>query len=137
MRLEITRKADLAVRALQVLAESDERMKAGELAEALQSTPGFVPHVLGPLVKQGWVRSEPGPTGGYSLSASLATVSVLEVVEVVDGPTDAFACVVDDRHCAVAPVCAMHVAWNRAHTELTSALGATAIADLRGKGLGR
>ena len=59
MRLEITRRAELAVRALAELAKVDGHCKAAELAEALGTTTGFVPQVLGPLVKAGWVASNP------------------------------------------------------------------------------
>lgn len=130
MRLEITRRADLAVRALRLLEAAGERVKASALARAVGSTPGFVPQVLGPLVKRGWVRSEPGPSGGYSLVVSLGTVSVLDVVEAIDGPTDAGRCVVADRRCASGPLCAMHVAWSRARAELTASLASTTIAEL-------
>ena len=77
MRLEITRRADLAVRAMVVLGETDGLVKATALAEALDATPGFVPQVIGPLVKAGWVRSEPGPTGGYASSVDLSDLSAL------------------------------------------------------------
>ena len=65
MRLEITRRAELAVRALALLGRSSERVKASVLADGLGTTVSFVPQVLGPLVRAGWVRSDPGPTGGY------------------------------------------------------------------------
>ena len=133
MRLEITRKADLAVRALQVLEGADARMKAGALAEALVSTAGFVPQVLGPLVKRGWVRSDPGPTGGYSLVAGLDDISVLDVVELIDGPTDMGKCVVAGRGCGIEDPCAMHTAWSRARTELMASLASTSLADLADK----
>ena len=84
------------MRALQLLAVGD-RVKAGALAEALATTPGFVPQVMGPLVKRGWVRSDPGPLGGYALVSSLEALSVLDVVEAIDGPTDEGRCVVADR----------------------------------------
>jgi Rrf2 family protein len=129
MRLEITRRADLAVRALRLL-EVEGRMKAGGLAGALGSTPGYVPQVLGPLVKRGWVGSEPGPSGGYSLLVGLGEVSVLDVVEAIDGPTDAGKCVVADRRCGSGPFCAMHIAWSRARAELTASLASTTIAEL-------
>ena len=66
MRLEVTRRADLAVQAVGLLAERGQ-MKGSDLAAALDASPGFMPQVVGPLVKAGWVRSEPGPTGGYVL----------------------------------------------------------------------
>ena len=43
MRLEITRRAELAVRAMVALGASEGRLKAPDLAEALGTTSGFVP----------------------------------------------------------------------------------------------
>ena len=40
MRLEITQRADLAVRALVALARGPERLKSGDLADALGTTAG-------------------------------------------------------------------------------------------------
>ena len=63
MRLEITQRADLAVRALVLLQRSPLRLKSVDLAAALGTTAGFVPQVMGPLVRAGWVRSVPGRRG--------------------------------------------------------------------------
>src|SRR5262245_64191909 len=98
MRLEVTRRADLAVRAMSLLA-AGEQLKAADLADRLETTAGFVPQVVGPLVKAGWVRSDPGPTGGYVLVASPEDVTLLDVVEAVDGPTDTGQCVVAEMPC--------------------------------------
>jgi Rrf2 family protein len=130
MRLEISRRADLAVRALLVIGATDDRVKADVLAAELDTTPGFVPQVVGPLVKQGWVRSDPGPRGGYSAAAPLERVSVLDVIEAVDGPTDSGRCVVADGPCGREPHCALHAAWSRAREELVSHLGAQSMASL-------
>jgi Rrf2 family protein len=128
MRLEITRRADLAVQAMAVLAEGGQ-VKAAALAERLETTPGFVPQVIGPLVKAGWVRSDPGPTGGYVLTGS-ADVSVLDVIEAVDGPTDTGRCVVADVPCGRSAPCALHSAWARARDELMRSLQTISVTDL-------
>ena len=62
-----------------MLARSPDRLKSADLADALGTTAGFVPQVMGPLVRAGWVRSDPGPTGGYRLTADLDELSVLQV----------------------------------------------------------
>lgn len=129
MRLEVTRKSDLAVRAMQVLADADARVKGPALAEAVGSTSGFVSQVLNPLVRQGWVRSDPGPSGGYSLVVDLAEVSVLAVIETIEGPTVSGRCVLADRPCDETGTCALHVPWMRARALLLSELAATSVAD--------
>jgi Rrf2 family protein len=130
MRLEVTRRAELAVRAMGVLGRSSIRLKAPDLAEALGTTTAFVPQVMGPLVKAGWARSDPGPTGGYSLRAPLDEVSVLAVIEAVDGATDAGRCVVEDRACDAAHPCILHHAWGLARGELVRSLGSIRLSEL-------
>ena len=127
MRLEITRRAELAIRALALLGESSERVKASVLADRLGATLKFVPQVLGPLVRAGWVRSDPGPTGGYSSLVDVGEVSVLQVIEAVDGATDVGRCVVADRPCQSATPCVLHAAWTQARTELVRVLQSTPV----------
>jgi len=132
MRLEITRRAELAVRALALLAESSENVKSAALAEQLGTTVLFVPQVLGPLVRAGWVRSDPGPTGGYRCLVSLTDLSVLQVIEAVEGTTDMGRCVVADRPCSSGDLCVLHVAWTQARSELVSVLQASPMSSVGG-----
>ncbi len=129
MRLEVTRKSDLAVRSLQALATSAERLKGPALAEVVGSTSGFVSQVLTPLVRAGWVKSDPGPTGGYSLIAELDEISVLAVIETIEGPTSSGRCVLADRPCDEGGTCALHIPWLRARSELRSQLNAVSVAE--------
>ena len=128
MRLEVTRKSDLAVRSLQALALSPDRLKGPDLAAMVGRTSGFVSQVLTPLVRAGWVRSDPGTTGGYSLTADLDEVSVLAVIEAIEGPTDSGRCVLADRPCNERGVCALHVPWLRARAHLLAQLDGTSVA---------
>lgn len=126
----MTQRADLAVRALVVLAGREGRVKGTELAGALGTTSGFVPQVMSPLVRAGWVRSDPGPSGGYRMVVPLEQLDVLAVVEAVDGPTDSGRCVVADRPCDSSQPCALHVAWGRARDELMASLRSMSLARL-------
>lgn len=130
VRLEITQRADLAVRALVVLHRSPTRLKSADLAAALGTTPGFVPQAMGPLVRAGWVHSVPGPTGGYEPLVGVDALNVLDVVEAVDGPTDSGRCVVAGRPCKTMAPCALHVAWGLARCELVSSLAAMSVESL-------
>jgi Rrf2 family iron-sulfur cluster assembly transcriptional regulator len=130
MRLEISRRADLAVRALLAIDRAPDRVKSEALAAELETTAGFIPQVVGPLVKRGWVRSDPGPRGGYSATVSLDRLSLLDVIEAVDGPTDVGRCVVAEGPCGRAPHCALHAAWGRARDELVTHLAAQSMASL-------
>lgn len=71
----------------------------------------------------------PGPTGGYTLVADLADISILAVVEAIEGPTDSGRCVLANRPCAEDGSCALHVAWTRARAELLRELDAISVAE--------
>lgn len=130
MRLEVTRRAALAARALLALDRAPGRLKAAQLAERLGSTAAFTPQVLAPLVEQGWVRSDPGPKGGYALIVPLDSLSLLDVIEAVDGPTDTGRCVVEGATCSASHPCLVHDAWSRARHELVTRLAATPVSDI-------
>lgn len=104
-------------------------MKGPVLADAVGSTSGFVSQVLNPLVRQGWVRSDPGPTGGYSLAVDLESVSVLAVIEAIEGPTDSGRCVLADRPCNETGTCVLHGSWLRARARLLAELRDTSVAQ--------
>jgi Rrf2 family iron-sulfur cluster assembly transcriptional regulator len=129
MRLEVTRKSDLAVRILRALSERPGRVKGPDLADLVGSTVGFVPQVVTPLIRAGWVGSDPGPTGGYVLLADLSALSILEVIEAVEGPTDSGRCVLAGRPCSDVDHCTLHEPWIRARRLLLDELARTSIAD--------
>jgi Rrf2 family iron-sulfur cluster assembly transcriptional regulator len=131
MQLSITRRTDLATRALLALAASGERRKASDLAAELDASAGFLAQAMTPLVNRGWVRSEPGPTGGYTAVVALEEVSVLDVVEAVEGPTDVTRCVLEGRPCATGGRCVLHDAWARARADLLADLADTPLSSVR------
>lgn len=130
MRLEVTRRADLATRAMLELDRADGRLKGAELARRVDASTGFLSQAMTPLVNRSWIRSEPGPTGGYSLAVDLSDVSLLDVIEVIEGPTDTARCVLEDRACAGAAACALHQPWSRARTQLLTDLAGTPLSEL-------
>jgi len=72
MRLEITRKTDLALKAMIVLGRTEARCKGNDLAERIDTTASFISQVMAPLVRKGWVESEPGRNGGYRRTTAVS-----------------------------------------------------------------
>ena len=130
MRLELNQRTDLALRLLQVLDEAGGRLKAQDLADRAGSTAGFVPQVLAPLVAKGWIDSQPGPTGGYRIVSALGAISLLELIEASEGPTDAGQCVLVPRPCQAGGRCALHDPWTRAREALVAELSLTPLSAI-------
>jgi len=131
MRLEITRKTDLAIRSLIVLNQQQQRMKASVVAAMIQTTSGFLSQVMTPLVSIAWVRSDPGPTGGYTLMVDVQMVSVMDVIEAVEGKMNETRCVLFERACDGENPCAMHGPWGRARAEMIDELRTTTLNQLQ------
>lgn len=129
MRLEILPRTELTLRMLQTLALG-ERQRAATVADRVGSSAQYVAQLLVPLGRAGWVRSTPGPTGGHELVVELADISVLDLIDVVEGLPDTDRCVMADRPCPASEPCALHEAWIPARDDLTARLAATLLSSL-------
>jgi Rrf2 family transcriptional regulator, iron-sulfur cluster assembly transcription factor len=99
------------------------------MAPRLNTSVGYLPQVLRPLVRVGWVASEPGPNGGYSLAIDLDQVSILDLIEVMEGPTDSNTCVLQGGPCGGTAYCALHVPWLEARQGLIDRLSEVPILE--------
>lgn len=63
-----------------------EELRSGEIAEAQKIPLKFLEQILSSLKKSGIVKSTRGRSGGYSLSRSARDISLLEVIEALEGP---------------------------------------------------
>jgi Rrf2 family protein len=122
MRLELTRKTDLALRAFRALVAADDRVPGRALADLVGTSTPFIAQVMGPMVRAGLVTSRPGPSGGYALGTGAETASVLRIIEAVEGPIDPYRCVLAGGPCGT-DVCSVHYAWQKARAALEAALG--------------
>lgn len=128
MRLTVTRKSDLAIRAIRALAARSDWVRGDELAAATGTTRGFLVQVMAPLVRARWIQSTPGPLGGYRIRTPLLEVTILDVIEAIEGAVEGTRCVLDpDRWCAAAATegtesCALHEPWLAARSALRAEL---------------
>ena len=128
MKLEILDRTDLAVRALRLLAELDDA-PSRELAERLGTSSGFLTQILNPLVQRGFLTSSRGPGGGYRYAGDPSDMSILDVIETIEGPTDDGRCVLQDAECPRRAPCALHDAWVSARGSLIDTLTRTPLLD--------
>ena len=132
MRLELTKKTDLAFQALaSIAAQGDQRTNGSDLAESLDITTHYLPHVMAPLTRAGWVASTSGPHGGYSIAVDLHEITLLDLVEAVEGPIDNSRCLhLGPRHNTNQETCALHHPWTKARQALITALAETNVGEI-------
>ncbi|MCB1247124.1 MAG: Rrf2 family transcriptional regulator [Acidimicrobiia bacterium] len=124
MKFSLQKKTGLAVDALRALNGVDGLTATAELAATIGTTQPFLPQIMSPLVKAGWVESKRGPSGGYRLVADPDAISALDLIEAVEGPTDTGTCVLKGGPCGGETHCSMHVPWRAARTALLDELAA-------------
>lgn len=120
------------MRAMRALARSGGTRKGDALASTVGTTPAFLAQALTPLVRSGWIRSDPGPKGGYRLLPESSRLSVLDLVEAIEGPTADGRCVLSAGSCTQvtrAWPCAMHDAWAKARRSLLAELAAVTVLE--------
>jgi Rrf2 family transcriptional regulator, cysteine metabolism repressor len=91
--ISVTSKSPYAIKALTELARSGDAgpVSIGELARRRDVPVQFLEQLFATLRRAGLLRSQRGVKGGYSFAREPRQITVLEVVELLDGPlgTDA------------------------------------------------
>ncbi len=91
------------------MAEQDGPTTSETLAKAMQTNPAVVRRVMAGLRRRGYVRSEKGHGGGWTLSCDLAAITLRDVYEALGRPE---LLAVGNRNDA--PVCLVEQAVNAA-----------------------
>jgi Rrf2 family cysteine metabolism transcriptional repressor len=88
--ISITTKSPYAVRALVELYRHGEGpVPIGELARRREIPVQFLEQLFATLRRAGILRSQRGVKGGYSFARTPSEITVLDVVELLDGPLGA------------------------------------------------
>ncbi len=100
-----------------------------EIAEA-QGISGHYIHLLVPVLRRaGLVRTVRGPKGGCVLSRPPSAITLLEVVEAVEGKTAPVECVTDPASCGKSGACAARDIWSEVAGAMAGVLGRTTLEE--------
>lgn len=106
------------------------RIRRSALVEASAAPEDFLSKVLQRLVSARLITSHRGSGGGFELAAPPESISLLNVVEAVDGPVQLNVCVAGGTGCERQLFCAVHPVWNKAQNALLEVLNGESIASL-------
>jgi Rrf2 family protein len=132
--MQITRQADYAVRAVLHLARNGEnRTATSSIAEEQRIPPSFLAKIISQLSIAGLLHTSRGARGGVTLARDPREITLLEVIEAIDGPIQLNECVGNTGTCAFDDNCPLRPVWCEAQEQLVSRLKATNFADMSGK----
>ncbi len=99
-----------------------------------QEISGKYIHVLVTALRNaGMVRATRGPNGGYELGRNPETISILEIVEALEGKNTLLECVGDSCSCPRAKTCAARDLWVEVVETMDGILSKRTLADLAEK----
>ena len=131
--MRITVESDYALRIITAMAMHDGVTDAGTLSEETSITQRFALKILNKLVKGGLVSSFKGARGGYKLAAPSDTITVKNVIELIDGPIAIARCVDSDEACSLncdKAACIYHHIFDSISLDLAKRLDAIKISDV-------
>ncbi|MGE5620836.1 MAG: RrF2 family transcriptional regulator [Sphingomonadaceae bacterium] len=133
--MQITRRADYAVRTMLQVAESEGSTVLTQEVASRQGIPApFLAKIVLSLTSGGLLRSRRGSGGGIALARPADQITLLEIVEALDGPIAVNSCVLWPEECSRVGDCPVHEIWCEAQSLLVERLRSTTLADLVKRG---
>jgi FeS assembly SUF system regulator len=129
--LRVTKLTDYASVVLTVLAtDTDAVLSATGLAERAGLEATTVAKVLKPLAQAGLVQAFRGVNGGYRLARAPSEISLVEIVEAIEGPLAMTECSIHDGHCEIEHSCGARANWRRINDVVADVLRKISLADM-------
>lgn len=130
--MQITRQADYALRAILYLAqlETNQRAATSQIAEEQHIPPSFLAKIISQLSIAGLIHTSRGARGGVSLARPPEAISVLEVVEAIDGPIALNECSQSPDACPFGENCPLRSLWCGTQNELVEKLRKTSFGQV-------
>jgi Rrf2 family protein len=129
---------ELGRRAGDAAPETAEPVALAAVAEAELLPLSYLEHLVAKLRQVGLVTSVRGAHGGYKLARPAEEITMLDVVEALEGPVAPMECFHADREGRVLcshesdgdHACATKLLWTRVHGGVSKALAGTTLAEL-------
>jgi len=130
--MQITRQADYATRAILHLARigKNGHVATSRVAKEQQIPPAFLVKIISQLSIAGLLHTARGARGGVTLAREPKDITLLEVVEAIDGPIQLNECVQATGVCSFEDNCPVRAVWCDTQNELVRRLKSISFSDL-------
>ncbi len=127
-----SRSTEYAIRAFVNLSRVPDGKYAmvKQIAQEEEIPAHFLAKILQQLARKGLLRSSKGPTGGFVLLRKPGDISLMDLVQALDGMVDYERCASGLSECNDDMPCGMHDSWKALRSRIMSYLEKTSIADI-------
>jgi FeS assembly SUF system regulator len=116
--------------------ESDRLHAASEIAGAIGLAAPTVSKILKQLAREGLVTSHRGAKGGYTLARRPETISMVEIIDALEGPVGLTECGSSPGLCLQESACSIRTNWQRINGAVRAALAGVSLAEMAEPELG-
>ncbi len=130
--MQITRREEYGLKGLLFLAQQppENVYLLSEISRVQRIPEKFLAKIFQRLSKAGLLRSIRGSKGGFSLRKPAREITMLEVIEALEGPVAINRCLLRKGECGEAEACPLYDIWEETQQNLLRVLDRTTMADL-------
>lgn len=128
----ITKKTEYAIKALCELARRDGSLTtSNEIAQRQAIPPKYLPQIIAELSQAGLITSVRGYGGGLKLKKTADEITLMEVIEAIQGRPHMYECQNHEVDCIHLPNCQLRSVYTKAQTALESVFESTRLSDIK------
>lgn len=130
--MKISTKGRYGLRILMDLAihESEKPRLIRDIAKSQQISEKYISRLVIALRKAGMIRSVRGVNGGFHIAMKPEKITLLDVIEVMEGPISIVDCVRTPKRCAMHENCAPREIWCQLNEDIRALMRRTTLADI-------
>jgi Rrf2 family protein len=104
-----------------------------EISREMSIPKSFLAKILQKLSKASIVKSYRGVKGGFDIARDPTEISLLDVIEAIQGPVSMNVCALDETLCGLSGTCTIHPVWIEVRGEVEKLLRGKNFSALRAK----
>jgi Rrf2 family protein len=130
--MQLTMTGEYAVRAMVGLASKPfgTVTPISEISEEWEISENFLRKIIAHLVKMGLVHSRRGTNGGVRLAIPAEQLTLLDVIEAIEGKIFLNKCLIGPECCTQTAWCAVHTVWCEAQEAMRYILSKQSLAEI-------
>lgn len=130
--MKISTKSRYGTRAVLEIAlnRSGDKLTRKQISKNQEIPSSYLENILISLKTKGIIRTIRGPKGGYELAKEPEEITVFEIVNILEGPSDSFPCLDDSNACTRSSICVTTDVWRRLQEVQKDLLSEITIKDL-------
>ncbi len=130
--MQLTMTGEYAVRAMMHMSSLPFRtiVQIADISRQWDIPDNFLRKIVAQLSKSGLLLSHRGSGGGVTLARTADSITLLDVIEAVEGKMFLNKCLIGPDACSRSARCAVHIVWCEAQQQMRQILNKRSLAEL-------